>query len=98
MNNPSPVTIRDLFDCRVPYLKDFFDAHRYPWELLPLIRALAENLLREPPVGFHLLAPGILVGEDVSVAPTATLIGPAIFGAQWRSDTRHTGYGPPHSR
>ncbi len=70
----------DLFDCRVPYLVELFSQTEYPWELLPKIKGYMEKLLETGMEGFTELMPGVLVGQNVEIAPTATIIPPAILG------------------
>ncbi len=70
----------DLFDCKVPYLADLFEKAQYPWEMLPEIKNHIGKLLETGIEGFTELMPGVLVGENVKIAPTATIIAPAIIG------------------
>lgn len=70
-----------LFDCRVPYLRALFAAHRYPWELLGEIGSRAAALVRNEIEGFRKVADGVLVGEGCRIHESAVLIGPAILGA-----------------
>ena len=32
------VKTKELFDCRTEYLKELFEKHEYPWEILPDIK------------------------------------------------------------
>ncbi len=70
----------ELFECKTTYLKALFEKHEYPWEILGEIGAYAKKLIRDGIPGYRLLSDDILVGEDVTVAPTATIIGPAVIG------------------
>lgn len=70
-----------LFDCDVLYLKDFFEKFEYPWEMLPKISGRAKEILAEGIPGYKLIAPDVLVGENVKIYPTATIEGPCIIGA-----------------
>lgn len=74
------VKTNELYECNVPYLKEFFDAHEYPWEMLPDIKGLIASLLESGIEGFTLLKEGVLVGENVKIAPTVTIEAPAIIG------------------
>ncbi len=71
---------QDLFDCRVPYLTELFQQAQYPWEMLPMIKAHIAKLLEQGIDGFTERMPGVLVGENVEIAPTAVINGPAIIG------------------
>ncbi len=70
----------ELYDCRVPYLKELFESSEYPWEMLPKIKDLITSLLESGIEGFTLLKEGVLVGENVKIAPTVTIDAPAIIG------------------
>ncbi len=73
------VKTKALFSCRVPYLIALFEKE-YPWQILPEIAEHIEMLLEQGIEGFTLLKPGVLVGKDVKIAPTATVEAPAIIG------------------
>ncbi len=73
--------ISALFECRTPYLRALFEAHRYPWELLPEIAAYAEALVARGLDGFSEVADGVLAGEGCRIHESAVLIGPAVIGA-----------------
>lgn len=78
--NKKAVLTKDLFECDIPYLKEEFEKTTYPWELLPRIKEIVKKVLIEGLPGYHLLKEGVLVGENVSIAETATIIPPAIIG------------------
>ena len=74
------VKTAELFDCQVPYLKDLFDPHEYPWEMLPKIKETILALIEQGLPDFTELKPGVLVGKNVKIAETATIESPAIIG------------------
>ncbi len=74
------VKTKELFDCTVPYLKKLFDESEYPWEMLPKIKEHIKSLISEGLDGFTEIKEGVFVGENVKIAPTATIIAPAIIG------------------
>lgn len=74
------IKTKDLFDCTTEYLKDLFSAAEYPWEILPEIKAYAKKLLEEGIEGFTEIQPGVLVGKNVKIYPTATIEAPCILG------------------
>ncbi len=74
------VKTKDLYDCRVPYLKELFETNEYPWEMLPKIKDIIASLLKIGIEGFTELKPGVLVGRDVKIAATVTIEAPAIIG------------------
>ena len=71
----------ELFECENPYIKELVKASEYPWEIIPKIGEYAKKLIAEGVPGYHLMASDVLVGENVNIAPTATIIGPAVIGA-----------------
>ena len=75
------VKTKDLFNCTVPYLTDFFENSEYPWEMLPKIKDLAKKIIAEGLEGYTLIADGVLVGENVKIYPTATIEGPTVIGS-----------------
>ena len=74
------VKTADLYECNVPYLKDLFEESVYPWDMLGKIKGLCAKLLEEGIEGFSEIETGVMVGRDVKIAPTATIIPPAIIG------------------
>jgi len=74
------VKTKELYQCNVPYLKDLFENSIYPWDMLSKIKDLAKSLTENGMEGYTLLKEGVLVGRDVTIADTATIIGPAVFG------------------
>ncbi|MBQ2741772.1 MAG: UDP-N-acetylglucosamine pyrophosphorylase, partial [Oscillospiraceae bacterium] len=74
------VKTAELFECETAYLKPLFESCEYPWELLDKIGELAEKLVADGMPGYRLLAEDVLIGEDVTIAPTATIIGPSVIG------------------
>ena len=80
--NKKAILTKDLFNIEGPsYIKEFFNQYLYPWEMLPHIKELVKELLEKGIPGYKLLKEDVLVGENVSIAETATIIGPAIIGS-----------------
>lgn len=75
------VKTAELFDCQVSYLKPLFEKHLYPWQMLPELKSYIRELIAAGLEGFTQIAPEVLVGENVKIAATATIEGPAIIGA-----------------
>lgn len=71
----------ELFEYVSPLLKEVFEQSTYPWEILPQIKLICKTLIEKGIPGYKSIAPGVLVGENVSIAKTATIIAPAIIGA-----------------
>ena len=74
------VRTNELFECQTPYLKEFFDAYEYPWEMLPHIKEHILALIDKGIEGFTLLKQGVLVGRDVRIHESAVIEAPAIIG------------------
>ena len=69
-----------LFDCKTPYLADFFSRYEYPWQMLPHVRAHISALIESGLEGFSRLSPNVWVGQEVAIHPSATIEGPTIIG------------------
>lgn len=75
------VKTKELYDCHVPYLTDFFAQHEYPWEMLPKIKTYIKTLLENGIDGYTEIAEGVLVGENVKIHPSAVIQAPAVIGS-----------------
>ena len=79
--NKLNIKTKELYEhVEYPFLKEEFDKTTYPWELLPRIKEIVKNVLATGLEGYHLLEDGVLVGENVKIAKTATIEPPAIIG------------------
>ena len=78
--NKLNIKTSELFNVESPFLKELFEKSTYPWEILPQIKVLVASLLESGIEGYHLLSEGVLVGENVKIAKTATIEPPAIIG------------------
>lgn len=77
MNNQ--IKTKELFCCDIEYLKELFN-EEYPWLILPKIKPFLLKSMEENLQGFTKLKEGVLIGENVKIAPTATIEPPAIIG------------------
>lgn len=75
------VKTEELFDCKVPYLKDFFNENEYPWQMLPKIKEFVMQLQKTKMKDYSFILDGVLVGEGVTIHKSATIIPPAIIGS-----------------
>ena len=75
------VKTAELYDCQTPYLKELFDNAEYPWEMLSKIKAHILSIIENGMEGYTLLKEGVLVGEGVKIASTATIEAPTVIGA-----------------
>lgn len=71
----------ELFTCTIPFLTELFESTEYPWDILPLIKEYIKRLVDEGIEGYTRLTDTVLVGENVTIAPTAVIEGYAILGA-----------------
>ena len=78
--NKLNIKTKELFTVEAEFLKPLFEKSEYPWEILPQIKVLVKEILEKGLEGYHLIEPGILVGENVKIARTATIEAPAIIG------------------
>ncbi len=74
------VKTHELFDCKTPYLKGLFENSEYPWDMLPKIKEYINKLIESGIDGFTEIADGVLVGKDVTIHPSVTIIPPAVIG------------------
>lgn len=71
----------DLFEkSNIDYIDNFVFSKENPWELLKDIKEYVMSLISKGMEGFTLLDKDVLVGKDVKIAKTATIIGPTIIG------------------
>lgn len=77
----SKIKTSELFCCKTEYLCELFEACEYPWEMLPKIKAKAEELIEKGITGYKLISKNVLVGENVKIHPTASIEGPAVIGS-----------------
>lgn len=80
----------DLFDLNHTIAGDYLAQFEYPWQALPGIK----NLILElgPTLGedFTEIQPTVWVHKTVTIAPTASITGPCIIGAN--TEIRHCAY------
>lgn len=75
------VKTAELFDCKNEIIAPLFENAEYPWEILPTIKEYVLSLIEKGIDGYTLISPGVLVGENVKIYPTATIEAPAIIGS-----------------
>ena len=74
------IKTKELYQCQVEYLEDWFEQYEYPWQMLPEISTKIESLLRSGISGFSELKAGVLVGKNVKISEYVTIEAPAIIG------------------
>lgn len=71
----------ELFKIVPDYLVSLFKENEYPWEILPKIKQTIISLTKKGIEGYIFDEENnLLIGKNVKIAKTATLIGPAIVG------------------
>ncbi len=77
----SSLRVVDLYNkSDIDFIDEFVFSKEYPWELLGLIKDYANALVARGMEGFTLLREGVLIGQNVKIAETATIIGPCVLG------------------
>lgn len=75
------ITCGKLFESVPEYLSDLFKRVNYPWEVLPIISGYIDEIYDYCiKTGFSVYADGVLIGKNVTVAESATILAPAIIG------------------
>ncbi len=71
----------ELFDYVPEELRPYFAKANYAWEILPLVKTIVAEIIENKKGKYKELKEGVLVGENVKIAETATIIPPAIIGS-----------------
>ena len=74
-------TIPELFDVTHTKAKDYLQTFSYPWEALAGIKAFVQSLGKTLGDDYTEICPEVWVHKTVKIAPTASLTGPCIIGA-----------------
>ncbi len=74
------VETKELFQCKSPYLKAFFEENRFPWQILPQIGEIVMQLQKMKPYGYSFISDGVMVAEGVKLHPSAVIMPPAVIG------------------
>jgi NDP-sugar pyrophosphorylase family protein len=75
------ITCDNLFNTLPSYLRKLFDRARYPWEILSCINEYITEIYKDClEMGFTEYKKGVLIGKDVKISETATILAPAIIG------------------
>lgn len=68
------IKVSDLFTDIPPLLSKLFSSVIYPWEVIPKIRNIIENLINEPPSGFTEYSKGVIIGDRVKIREGVTIM------------------------
>ena len=74
------LTVGELFENVPKNLRADFDLAEYAWEIIPRIKDVVGRIIEEGGEGYTMLSEGVLVGKNVKIAETATIIPPVIIG------------------
>lgn len=74
------LTVGELFENVPKNLRADFDLAEYAWEIIPRIKDVVGRIIEEGGEGYTVLSEGFLVGKNVKIAETATIIPPVIIG------------------
>ena len=86
----SALECQSLFAFKSVLMQKIFASYRFPWEILPHIKDIIFDLIRDGISGYRELSSDVLIGEDVRIADTAKIEGPAIIGNG--CEVRHGAY------
>lgn len=73
------IICQSLFALEDFSLSSIFDHITYPWEVLSVLKPIIEKAVQGGINGYRLLSDGVLIGENVSIANSARIEGPAII-------------------
>lgn len=74
------IKTKDLYNCDITYLKKLFENCEYPWQILPKIKEMINELILCGIEDFEQIQKGVLTGRNVIIHPTATIEAPAVIG------------------
>lgn len=71
----------DLFMLLPEHLKDLFDNCAYPWQIVQNLPEYIKALVEDGVEGFIEYSEGVIVGKNVKIDKSATIIAPAVIGS-----------------
>ena len=80
----------DLFDLSHTLARDYLAQFEYPWQALPGIKNLIPELGKHLGEDFTETAPNVWIHKTAVVAPSASITGPCIIGAN--TEVRHCAF------
>ena len=80
----------ELFDLSHTMAKDYLAQYEYPWQALPGIKNLILELGKHLGEDFTETAPNVWIHKTATVAPSASITGPCIIGAN--TEVRHCAF------
>ena len=77
MNNS--LKCQRLFAFNSVFFKNLFSEYTYPWDILPELKDLIDNIIRVGIGEYTLFGDRILIGKNVRISPSAYIKGPTII-------------------
>lgn len=71
---------QQLFAYMPSLFKNLFDSVRHPWEIMPILRSYIEDVIRDGVAGYDKIKEDVIVGQNVRIADSAIIEGPAVIG------------------
>ena len=77
MNNS--VKCQSLFSFKSNFIRSIFADYDYPWQIIPHIKSITDELVSKGLEGYTLLSDGVLIGKNVTISPSAHIGAPCII-------------------
>ena len=71
---------RELFSKIPKDLASLFSDSEYPWDALKGLKQKVDSIIESPSDEYKVLSDGVLIGENVSIHPSAVIEPPAVIG------------------
>lgn len=81
------LSCKALFSASSELFRAILEEYEYPWEILPHIKRITEEIINRGLDGYRLISDGIIAGRDVYIDERAHIEGPCIIGHG--SEVRH---------
>jgi NDP-sugar pyrophosphorylase family protein len=79
-----------LFSFNNDIIRSILAGYDYPWQIIPHIKSITEELISKGIDDYTLLSKGVLIGRNVTISPTAHIYAPCIIGDN--TEVRHGAY------
>ena len=68
-----------LFSAVPTLLRGLFDSCEFAWQVIPRLGEVVDTMVQNPPEGFTSYCPGVIIGAEVTISPSATILPPAVI-------------------
>ncbi len=72
--------VEDLFDDIPKDVEKYFRQVDYAWEIIPQIKDIVEEIIKNNDGEYEMISAGVLVGKNVKIDKNATIIPPVVIG------------------